>query len=292
MMRLATAALQLEESPVSAAIQVAREPRADMGKRMKIGLGWHIFQKNGRTVIWHNGRTGGFSSFFGFEPAAKRALFIAINGNGPELDQLALKAFFPETPCRLEALPKPITVEEDKLKPCVGRYTMDGGLILDIRKKGHLLTVTVPGQSTFTLYPSAPNEFFLVVVPARCHFLPAKDGSIPALMWSQGGVDQKAKRLAPEDEKKEVMLSEEELKKYIGRYELLKGVIFTIRAAGGRLEAQLTGQPALPLYAESRVKFNYRVINASIVFELDEKGIPQALVLHQFGRDRRAPRVK
>lgn len=39
--------------------------RAEEGKK-KLGLAWHTTQEDGATVIWHNGGTGGYTSFAGF----------------------------------------------------------------------------------------------------------------------------------------------------------------------------------------------------------------------------------
>src|SRR5580704_16916569 len=39
---------------------------------MDIGLGWHISKKYGAGLIWHNGGTGGYHSFLGFDPNQKR----------------------------------------------------------------------------------------------------------------------------------------------------------------------------------------------------------------------------
>lgn len=34
---------------------------------LEIGLGWHILKKYGTEIIWHNGGTGGYHSFMGFD---------------------------------------------------------------------------------------------------------------------------------------------------------------------------------------------------------------------------------
>jgi hypothetical protein len=57
------------------------------------------------------------------------------------------------------------------------------------------------------------------------------------------------------------------------------------------LEAQLTGQSAFPIYANSKDKFFYKVVEARLDFEREAGGKVIAVVLHQNGRDMRAPRV-
>ena len=59
-----------------------------------IGYGWHLDEFNARlygepAIIWHNGGTGGFSSFIGFIPG-KAGVVVLANQYNPSLDRLAL----------------------------------------------------------------------------------------------------------------------------------------------------------------------------------------------------------
>jgi hypothetical protein len=60
------------------------------------------------------------------------------------------------------------------------------------------------------------------------------------------------------------------------------GVMRITRDARG-LMAQLTGQPALRLYARSPTAFFYRAVDAWIAFEVEGDAVV-ALVLHQNGQ--------
>jgi CubicO group peptidase (beta-lactamase class C family) len=51
-----------------AAMLKTRRPTGGAG--LEVALGWHIFTGNGKEVIWHNGGTGGYRSFIGYDPAA------------------------------------------------------------------------------------------------------------------------------------------------------------------------------------------------------------------------------
>ena len=45
-----------------------------------IGMGWHISETgNGKEVIWHNGGTGGYSSFIGFIPELQSGVVVLSN---------------------------------------------------------------------------------------------------------------------------------------------------------------------------------------------------------------------
>jgi CubicO group peptidase (beta-lactamase class C family) len=62
-------------------LTLARSPRFDTGRRLQIGLGWHIMplrrtplpgtgprRRDNPALVWHNGLTLGFASFVGFVP--------------------------------------------------------------------------------------------------------------------------------------------------------------------------------------------------------------------------------
>ncbi len=59
----------------------------------------------------------------------------------------------------------------------------------------------------------------------------------------------------------------------------------------GQVRAQLTGQDAAPVYPSAKDKFFYKIVDAQLDFERDASGKVVAVVLHQFGRDLRAPRI-
>jgi serine-type D-Ala-D-Ala carboxypeptidase/endopeptidase len=49
--------------------------RADMS----IGMGWHIRRLNDRDVVWHNGGTGGYRTWMGFDKSRKVAAIVLTN---------------------------------------------------------------------------------------------------------------------------------------------------------------------------------------------------------------------
>nr|WP_234826920.1 DUF3471 domain-containing protein [Rhodopseudomonas palustris] len=92
-------------------------------------------------------------------------------------------------------------------------------------------------------------------------------------------------------EPQEIRLDPEILDRYVGLYELADHGVMTISREDGRLVSRLTGQPAVPLFAESRTKFFARIVNAQISFVTDAAGAAQSLVLHQNGLDVPMPRI-
>ena len=48
---------------------------------LQIALGWHVFTANNHDVVWHDGGTGGYRSFVGFDLAARTAV-VALSNAG------------------------------------------------------------------------------------------------------------------------------------------------------------------------------------------------------------------
>jgi CubicO group peptidase (beta-lactamase class C family) len=76
---------------------------------------------------------------------------------------------------------------------------------------------------------------------------------------------------------------------YAGVYEFVPGITMTITHKGNQMFAQLTGQGAIEIYAESEKEFFVKVVDAQISFG-GEGGAISHLVLHQNGRDQKATR--
>lgn len=77
---------------------------------------------------------------------------------------------------------------------------------------------------------------------------------------------------------------------YPGRYPLTEAFAINITAANGSLFEQATGQPRLGLRPVGADRFAVIGVLAEISFERGTDGKVSALVLHQNGRDQRAPR--
>src|SRR6476646_1583827 len=86
-------------------------------------------------------------------------------------------------------------------------------------------------------------------------------------------------------ERKEITVSPEILKQYVGTYELTPKFSLAITLEDGQLVSQGTNQGKVPMYAESETMFFLKLVDAQIEFVKNEKGQVTNLVLHQNGRD-------
>lgn len=69
----------LIESPITEDLTFATEPRFKLSDTDDVGLAWVISKQNNQTAIWHNGETGGYAAFLGFNPDTKQGLVILSN---------------------------------------------------------------------------------------------------------------------------------------------------------------------------------------------------------------------
>jgi CubicO group peptidase (beta-lactamase class C family) len=86
-------------------------------------------------------------------------------------------------------------------------------------------------------------------------------------------------------ERKEITVSPDVLKQYVGTYELAPTFNIVVTLETDHLEAQATNQQKIPVFAESPSMFFYKVVDAQLEFVKNEKGEVTNLVLHQGGRD-------
>jgi CubicO group peptidase (beta-lactamase class C family) len=101
MLTFLEANLGLTETPLRQALELARQRRESAGSdAMSIGLGWHLRSANGKSIVWHNGGTGGYRSFTGFDPEEKRGIVILTNSAQSKPDDLGVHWLVPEVPLK------------------------------------------------------------------------------------------------------------------------------------------------------------------------------------------------
>lgn len=120
------------------------EPRGPGEPEM--GLGWVRGTLDGRTVLLHDGGTGGFSSILIADPEARRAVVVladtqlATVGGVAELGLHLLDERLPLDGPRLPAVAEPALVQA-----LVGRYQLEGGLSVTLERRGAALWAVVEG---------------------------------------------------------------------------------------------------------------------------------------------------
>jgi serine-type D-Ala-D-Ala carboxypeptidase/endopeptidase len=100
LLRLLRAALAPPEGTLGEALALSFQPLAPTGSPgVEIGLGWHRLELGDRQIVWHNGQTGGYYAFLGFD-LDRGAGSIVLSNTSADLDELGLQLIDPATPLR------------------------------------------------------------------------------------------------------------------------------------------------------------------------------------------------
>jgi len=300
MLTFIEAAMGVKKSPLAApmaSMLANRRPLGDPGH--EVALGWHVYTANDREIVWHNGGTGGYRSWAGFEPKSRTGVVVLSNAStGAGIDDIGRHLLVPALPLLpAPTLRKEVAVDAKLLQRYVGRYELAPNFILNITREENRLFIQATGQPRFELFPSGSNEFFLKAVDAQLTFdLPA-EGPATSVTLHQNGASQPAKRIAgdpppPPPAPKEVAVDPKVFDGYVGRYELAPTFILTVTREGSQLMVQATGQPKFPVFPTSEREFFYKVVEARITFVTDGTGRATSLMLHQNGADMPAKRIE
>lgn len=92
----------------------------------------------------------------------------------------------------------------------------------------------------------------------------------------------------------EVSVPADVLETYTGVYafDAMQTMKVTVTVENAQLQAQLTGQSKLSVYAESPTRFFYKVADAQLTFVPAAGEVPAYLILHQGGLDQKATKVQ
>jgi serine-type D-Ala-D-Ala carboxypeptidase/endopeptidase len=286
MLRYLKVNMGIGQSPLAAAMKFAQQPRRDMAKTIRIGLAW---MTTDRGIVWHDGMNAGHRSFLGFTADGQRGVVILAN-TAADADDLGFATLDADAP--LSPAYKAIVLPVASLDDYAGTYKLADKLVLVFRI-GDVLFVRPTGQDAIPMFPSAPNEFFARVVGFSISFTRDTKGVVNGLVVHYNG-DRAAPKLSASElppELREIALDPAMLGDYVGKYRLGPGTIVDFALKGDHLETQMTGQPALPVFASAKDRFFLKIVDAQLDFEREAGGKVVAVILHQNGRDTRAPRI-
>jgi len=185
-------------SPLSAAMKKTQRPLRDAALFLKVGLGWHVcsaFGVNG--LVWHNGGTGGYRSFIGFDPDTRRGVVVLANGAN-DVDDIGL--YLTGTSDELEKFKTPRQREVSKIDPTVfdryvGRYKFKGtGEILTVTRDGNHLYATESGIR-YRILPESESEFFFTAADVQLTFVKDPNGNFTKVVSHQDGKDEKGEKI-------------------------------------------------------------------------------------------------
>jgi serine-type D-Ala-D-Ala carboxypeptidase/endopeptidase len=289
------------KSPLGAAMAAMLKVRRPTGQPgLEVALGWHIFTTNGKEIVWHNGGTGGYRSFMGFDPKARTGVVVLSNAEtAAGVDDIGRHLLDASVPLiKPPKAHKEIAIDPKLFDGYVGAYQLAPNFILTVTRDGDHFITQATGQGPVEIFAETEHDYFAKVVDAQITFVTDGQGRATELILHQGGLDHDAPRvegaaaaLAPK-EHKEVTVDPKLFDGYVGGYQLAPNVIFTITRDGAHLFAQLTGQGKAEIFPEGERDYFYKVVDAQITFVTDSLGRATELILHQGGFSQHAKRIE
>jgi D-alanyl-D-alanine-carboxypeptidase/D-alanyl-D-alanine-endopeptidase len=166
---------------------------------MEIAYAWHIQTKNGNSIIWHNGGTGGYRTYMGFDPKSHVGVVVLSNissAAGPDdIGRHLLDASYPLIKAEPPTEHKEVSVDTKVFDKYTGSYQMGPNAIMTISREGDQLFTQLTGQPKLPLFPEGERRFFLKVVDAQVTFDTDSQGNTTQAILHQGGRDMVAKRI-------------------------------------------------------------------------------------------------
>jgi len=180
------------QTSLEEAMRVTHESRGVLRRDVDIGLNWIILNPGNDKIVWHNGGTGGYHAFAGFDP--KRGVgVVVLNNSTHSTDDIGRYLINPDSPLT-EPPPErtEVAVSAEILETYVGTYPITPDFALTITVDDGTLWAQATAQNNFQIYPESETEFFYKVVDAQITFKKDDSGNVTGLVLHQGGADMPA----------------------------------------------------------------------------------------------------
>jgi CubicO group peptidase (beta-lactamase class C family) len=198
MLKFVAANLGLKKSPLLAAMQLAQQSRRETGiADLEIGLNWHILKKFNTVIVWHNGGTGGYHSWIGFDQKQRKGVVILSNSSN-DIDDIGRHLIESKYPLAKIVPPKErkeIKVDAKVLEAYVGEYQLVPGFVIIVTREGDHLFIQATGQGKLELAAETETDFFLKAVDAQVTFVKDTNGQVTHLVLHQNNLNQTAKKI-------------------------------------------------------------------------------------------------
>jgi len=197
MLKFLAAAMGLRDTPLRPSFDLMLNSERQTGAvDLTIGMGWHIWRKYGTEIVWHNGGTGGYRTWAGFDPAKKSAAVVLCNTSFG-VDDLGCHALEPKWPVgrfKPAVARTAITLDEKALQAFVGEYELEPGVTVVIAQSGGSLRIKSPNQPEAVYQPWSPTEFFR---PGGRELTFHKDaaGAVTGFVLYSEGLEHEAKKV-------------------------------------------------------------------------------------------------
>lgn len=164
---------------------------------MSIGLGWMILKHPGGEIVWHNGITGGFNGFAGYDRASGKGVVVLANQvSQTRIEDIGFHLLDPSLPLTPQPTPRQqVEIDPAVLPDYVGEYQLGPEFNLSVTTENGRLFVQASGQGRLEVLPESETTFFSGDVDAQISFERDADGKVSGLVLHQNGQDIAGRKL-------------------------------------------------------------------------------------------------
>ncbi len=189
-------------------------------------------------------------------------------------------------------LEEPLSIAPEVMQRYVGKYQLTSKHTFTVTTKDNQLMVQLTGQGAMQVHPRTETEWFYKGADMSITFQVDAKGKCKSLELNRKGKQgQTAKKVGYRNSEEPLSISTEVMQRYVGKYQFTPSIFLTVTTKDKQLFVQLTGQTALQVYARTETEWFLKVVEATVTFNVDNKGKCKSLVLFQNGARQRAKRV-
>jgi len=295
MLRFLAANIGLEPSPLSRAMQAAQQARADSEwPGVKIGLGWCVVERDGKTLWMHSGGVPGYRSFIGFSKQPKRGM-VVLGNSSTDIEDIGLYLLdkslgLLESGPSISVVREPVTVAVSLLDAYAGLYQVDKTRKISIAREGDQLFLQITRQPRYVLLPESETRFFIAQPEVLVTFVNKGGNQASELVVRQAGREVRCPRLPPVQA---AALDTSVYDSYVGRYEVSPSRSVQVTREGDRLFVQPTLEPREELFpASPGGEFLAYLSDTQVHFVTKQDGTVSGLVLRMGKNEMTAGKVE
>jgi CubicO group peptidase (beta-lactamase class C family) len=179
-------------APAMARMLVAPRPAGEPS--VQIVLGWHVLKANNHDLILHNGGTGGFRSFMGYNASSGTGVVVLSNTHtSVGVDDIGRHLLDPTL--TLAKTHQEITVDPSLFDRYIGRYELAPDFTIAVTRDGAHLFGEATGQPRVELFAESDREYFVKEADAQVTFEVDDQGRATAVILQMNGVHTRGRRI-------------------------------------------------------------------------------------------------
>lgn len=272
-----------------------------------MGMAWHQVTRDGVTYVNHGGGTGGYRTFIAFIKGSDKGVVVMSNSDddisniGRKLLDTRVELQMPKTP--ISHLIK-TEIETNGIDAAISKTRK----LFKEKSQDYNFDESIINAQAYNYLRQDQNDIALKLFKLNVEFYPSSSNPYDSLGEAYMKVTDTASAIKNYKESlklnpgnanaatilkklnvdvtelvKEVTLSQDVLKEYVGSYQLAPNFILTVTTADGKLMAQATGQGKFEIFPSAKDKFYLKVVEARIEFNRDDAETVTSLTLFQNG---------